>query len=53
MIPLSLAFENCLKYFIYVATLTLGSRPKQRFARLQAKREADSNTTYSWECEKV
>jgi hypothetical protein len=36
-----------------VATLTLGSRLKQGFARLWAKREAGSHTTYSWECEKV
>jgi hypothetical protein len=36
-----------------VATLTLGSWPKQRFVRLRAKREARSHTTYSQKCEKV
>jgi hypothetical protein len=36
-----------------VATLALGSRPRQGFARLRAKREARSHTTYSRECEKV
>jgi len=37
----------------YVATLALGSRPMQGFARLRAKREVESRTTYSRECEKV
>ncbi len=36
-----------------VATLALGSRPRQGFTRLRAKREAGSCTTYSRECEKV
>jgi hypothetical protein len=36
-----------------VTTLTLGSWPRQGFARLRAKREAGSHTTYSRECEKV
>jgi len=36
-----------------VTTLALGSRPKQGFAKLQAKKEARSHTTYSRECEKV
>jgi len=36
-----------------VATLALGSRSKQGFAKLWAKREAKSHTTYSRECEKV
>jgi hypothetical protein len=36
-----------------VVTLALGSRPRQGFTRLQAKREAESCTTYSRECEKV
>ncbi len=36
-----------------VATLALGSRPKQRFARLQAKKEVENHTTYSRECERV
>jgi hypothetical protein len=36
-----------------VTTLALGSRPKQGFARLRAKREAGSHTTYSRKCEKV
>ncbi len=39
--------------FTGVATLALGSRPRQRFARLRAKKEARSHTTYSQECEKV
>jgi hypothetical protein len=34
----------------YVVTLALGLRPRQRFARLQAKRGAGSHTTYYWEC---
>jgi hypothetical protein len=38
---------------LVVATLTLGLRPKQGFARLRAKREAGSHTTYSQKCEKV
>ncbi len=41
------------KLVTIVATLALGSWPKQGFARLQAKREAVSRTTYSRECEKV
>jgi hypothetical protein len=36
-----------------VVTLALGSRLRQGFARLWAKREAESHTTYSQECEKV
>jgi hypothetical protein len=36
-----------------VATLTLGSRPRQRFARLWNKKEAKNHTTYSQECERV
>jgi len=36
-----------------VATLALGLQPRQGFARLQAKKEAGSHTTYSRECEKV
>jgi len=36
-----------------VATLALGSWPKQGFARLRAKREAGSCTKYSQKCEKV
>jgi len=36
-----------------VTTLALGSWPRQGFARLWAKREAGSHTTYSRECEKV
>ncbi len=36
-----------------VATLALGSWLKQGFARLWAKKEAMSHTTYSWECERV
>jgi hypothetical protein len=36
-----------------IITLTLGSWPRQGFARLWAKKEAGSHTTYSWECEKV
>jgi hypothetical protein len=36
-----------------VPTLPLGSRPRQGFARLWAKKEAKSHTTYSWECERV
>jgi hypothetical protein len=31
----------------------LGSRPRQGFTRLWAKKEAESHTTYSWECERV
>jgi hypothetical protein len=42
-----------LALIIHVATLTLGSWPRQGFARLRAKREAGSHTTYSRECEKV
>ncbi len=42
-----------LNKMIIVATLALGSRPRQGFARLRAKREAKSPTTYSQECEKV
>jgi len=38
---------------IVVATLALGSRPRQGFTRLQAKREVGSHTKYSRECEKV
>jgi hypothetical protein len=44
-----LEFLQC----VCVATLALGSRPKQGFARLRAKKEAGSCTTYSWECEKL
>jgi len=44
-------FSSPLQYI--VTTLTLGSQPKQGFARLQAKGEAGSHTTYSQECEKV
>ncbi len=40
-------------YFKFVITLALGSRPRQGFARLWAKREAKNRTTYSRECEKV
>jgi hypothetical protein len=36
----------------YVATLALGSRPRQGFTRLLAKKEAESCTTYSRDCEK-
>jgi hypothetical protein len=36
-----------------VETLALGLRLRQGFARLWAKREAGSYTTYSQECEKV
>jgi hypothetical protein len=36
-----------------IVTLALGSRPRQGFARLRAKREVGSHTTYSWDCEKV
>jgi hypothetical protein len=36
-----------------VTTLALDSRPRQGFAKLQAKKEAGSHTTYSQECEKV
>jgi len=39
--------------FTGVATLALDSQPRQGFARLWAKREARSHTTYSRECEKV
>jgi len=38
---------------LVVATLALGSWPKQGFARLRAKKEVGSRTTYSQECEKV
>jgi len=38
---------------LVVSTLAFGLWPKQGFARLQAKREARSHTTYSRECEKV
>ncbi|CAM6003369.1 unnamed protein product [Sphagnum balticum] len=37
----------------FVATLALGSRPKQGFARLRPKKEVGNHTTYSRECEKV
>jgi len=36
-----------------VATLALDSRPRQGFARLWAKNETGSHTTYSRECESV
>jgi len=36
-----------------VITLALGSRPRQGFARLRAKKGAGSHTTYSQECERV
>jgi hypothetical protein len=36
-----------------VTTLALGSRPRQGFAKLRAKKEAGSHTTYSRECGKV
>jgi hypothetical protein len=42
-----------LWFILNVTTLALGSRPRQRFTRLQAKREVGSHTTYSQECEKV
>jgi len=38
---------------VVVVTLALGLRPRQGFARLQAKREAMNHTTYFRECEKV
>jgi len=44
-------FSSPLRYI--VTTLALGSQPKQGFARLQAKTEVGSHTTYSQECEKV
>jgi hypothetical protein len=37
----------------YVVTLALGLWPRQRFARLQAKKGAGSHTTYSWECGRI
>jgi hypothetical protein len=48
-----MALSNGLPISSYVTTLALGSRPRQGFARLRAKREAGSHTTYSRECEKV
>jgi hypothetical protein len=36
-----------------VATLALGSRPRQGFARLWAKKEVESHTTYFRKCERV
>jgi len=36
-----------------VATLALGSRPRQRVARVRAKRKPRSHITYSQECKKV
>jgi hypothetical protein len=36
-----------------VTTLGLGSRPRQGFTRLLAKKEAMSHTTYSRECVRV
>jgi hypothetical protein len=46
-------FEACHCCKWNVATLALGSRPRQGFARLRVKREAKNHTTYSRECEKV
>jgi hypothetical protein len=36
-----------------VATLVLGSRPRQGVARLRAKREAESHAECSWECKRM
>jgi len=36
-----------------IATLALGLRPRYGFARLRAKKETESHTTYSRECERV
>jgi len=47
---LSRIYGFCEGHVIIVATLALGSRLKQGFARLQAKRKVESPTTYSWEC---
>jgi len=42
-----------LALIIHVATLTLGSWPRQGFARLRANKEARNHTTYSHGCERV
>jgi len=47
--------ERSKKKFVtdIVATLGLGLLPRQGFARLRAKNEVGSHTTYSWECESL
>ncbi len=37
----------------YVATLTLGLRPKQGFAKVRAKSEARESHVISWEVESM
>jgi hypothetical protein len=36
-----------------VATLALGSRPRQELAKVRAKSEPESHISCSWECKRV
>jgi hypothetical protein len=41
------------KALLGVATLALGSRPKQGLAKVQAKSEPENHISYSRECKRV
>jgi hypothetical protein len=41
------------KYVNLVATLVLGSQPKQRFVKMWAKSEAGSCISCFWECKRI
>jgi hypothetical protein len=51
--PISIRFHDLHANEISVATLTLGSRPKQGLAKVRAKNEPGSHISCSQECKRV